>query len=109
MRGHGTAAVDHAEGAVALAAALGSARHILKTEVIRAAALCSAGALDASRDIADRGLRDAGRLGMIPLQWALASLLADIGSGTHSAAEVAVVRDESADIVRRRGGVWSVR
>jgi hypothetical protein len=46
---------------------------------------------------------------MIPLRWALACLLADIGSAMRSAAEVVAIRDESADAVRRRGGVWRVR
>jgi hypothetical protein len=44
---------------------------------------------------------------MIPLRWALACLLADIGSATHSVQEVAAIRDESADTVRSRGGVWA--
>jgi hypothetical protein len=46
---------------------------------------------------------------MIPLRWALACLLADIGSASYSAPQIAAIRDESADTVRRRGGVWSVR
>jgi hypothetical protein len=108
-RGDGSAAVGHAERAVHLAAALGSARHALKSDVILAAALCSAGELELSRGIADPALETSQRLGMIPLRWALACLLADIGSATRSAAEVVAIRDESADTVRRRGGVWPVR
>ena len=45
-RGQGPTAVGHAERAVSEAAALGSARHAIKSEVVRAAALCSAGDLD---------------------------------------------------------------
>src|SRR5829696_5017948 len=76
--GEGATAVGHAERAVELAGAFGSARHTLKSDVILAAGLCSAGQLDASRHLADAALQDAGRLGMIPLRWALACLLADI-------------------------------
>jgi tetratricopeptide (TPR) repeat protein len=108
-RGDGAAAVEHAQRAVELAAALGSARHALKSDVILAAALCSAGELELSRRVADPALETSQRLGMVPLRWALASLLADIGSARCSAAEVVAIRDEAADTVRRRGGVWWVR
>ena len=103
-RGDGATAVGHAERAVELAAALGSARHTLKSDVVRAAALCSAGEIDASRRVADAALQDADRLGIIPLRWALACLLADIGSATHTAADVLRIRNECAATVRRRGG-----
>jgi hypothetical protein len=103
-RGEGATAVGHAERAVDLAAALGSARHTLKSALVRAAALCSAGEIDASRRLADAALKDADRLGIIPLRWALACLLADIGSATHTAADVLRIRNECAATVRRRGG-----
>jgi hypothetical protein len=108
-RGHGPAAVGHAERAAEAAAALGSARHTVKSEVVRAAALSCAGDTDASRRVADAALNATDRLGMIPLRWALASLLTDIGSATRSATEVSAIRDESADTIRSRGGVWAVR
>jgi len=103
-RSEGATAVGHAERAVDLAAALGSARHTLKSAVVRAAALSSAGEIDASRRLADVALQDADRLGIIPLRWALACLLADIGSATHTAADVLRIRNECAATVRRRGG-----
>jgi hypothetical protein len=103
-RGDGAAAVSHADRAVDLAAALGSARHAVKSDVIRAAALCSAGDIDGSRRVADTALQEADHLGIIPLQWALACLLADIGSGRHTTAEVLSIRNECAATVRRRGG-----
>jgi len=81
----------------------------VKSDVILAAALCSAGEIEASRRVADAALRDAERLGIIPLRWALASLLADIGSATHSPERVAAIRDESADTVRHLGGAWPDR
>jgi hypothetical protein len=108
-RGDGASAVRHAQRAVDLAAGLGSARHAVKSDVILAAALCSAGDVERSRHVADDALRASERHGMIPLRWALACLLADIGSATHSAEEVVGIRDESADTVRSRGGVWGLR
>ena len=103
--GDGAAAVGHAERAVELAAALGSTRHSVKSDVVLAAALCSDGRLDRSRNVADAALDTTQRLGFVPLNWALACILGDIGSGNHSAAQVVGIRDESADTVRRRGGV----
>jgi hypothetical protein len=103
--GDGTTAVAHADRAIETAASFGSVRHSVKSEVVRAAALCSAGRLDAARAAADSALITTQRLGLVPLSWALASLLGDIGSGNHSAAEVVGIRDRSADTVRRRGGV----
>ena len=102
--GDGQTAVGHAERAVELAASFGSARHAVKSDVILAAALCSAGEIEASRRVADAALQDADRLGIIPLCWALACLLADIGSARHSAADVLRIRNECAATVRRRGG-----
>jgi hypothetical protein len=103
-RGDGETAVGHANRAVELAAAFGSARHTVKSEVILAAALCSVGDLDGSRNVADAALQATGRQGMIPLRWALACLLVDIGSGAHSAPDVLRIRNECAATVRRRGG-----
>ena len=48
----------HAERAVDLAAALGSTRHVVKSDVVLAAALCSDGQLDRSREVADAALAD---------------------------------------------------
>ena len=103
--GDGTAAVEHAERACDLAAAFGSTRHLVKSDVVLAAALCCDGHLDRSREVADAALAATRSLGFVPLSWALACLLGDIGSGNHSAAQVVEIRDESADKVRRRGGV----
>ena len=106
-RGLGSTAVGHADIGVARAAAFGSARHAVKSEVVRAAALCCAGDLDGSRRVADSALDDTERLGMIPLRWALASLLVGIGSATRSDVRMLAIRDEAADTVRSRGGVWA--
>jgi hypothetical protein len=101
--GDGPTAVGHAERAIELAATLGSARHTVKSEMVLAAALCSAGDIDRSRMVADAALDAAGGLGIVPLRWALACLLADIGSARHSA-DVLSIRNECAATVRRRGG-----
>ncbi|MGX9790106.1 hypothetical protein [Mycobacterium sp. MMS18-G62] len=108
-RGDGETAVEQARRAVDLAASLGSVRHAVKSDVVLAAALCSAGDVDRSRQVADDALSASERHGMIPLRWALACLLTDIGSATHSAGDVVAIRDESADTVRSRGGVWALR
>ncbi|GAC1651216.1 MAG: hypothetical protein NVS4B6_27200 [Mycobacterium sp.] len=102
--GDGRTAVRHAERAVQLAAGLGSARHTVKSDVVMAAALCSAGDIDGGRGVADAALQDADRAGMTPLCWALACLLADIGSTVHAPPEVRRIRNEYAATVRRRGG-----
>jgi hypothetical protein len=107
MRGDGATAVAHAERGVAAASGYPSARHAVKSDVVLAAALCSAGQPDRARVVADAALAATEKLGLVPLRWALACLLADIGSAAHSAAQVGTIRDVSADTVRRRGGVWS--
>jgi hypothetical protein len=107
--GDGTAAVGYAERAEDLATHVGSARHAAKSQVVLAAALCSAGDLETSRHVADAALEITERLGLVPLSWALACLLADIGSASHSSQQIASTRDRLADVVRHRGGAWTAR
>jgi hypothetical protein len=108
--GDGATAVRHAQRGVDLADSAGSgARHRAKSNVVLAAALCSSGCLDKAREVGDAGLDTTGRLGLLPLRWALASLLAGIGSAAHTAEEVRTIKDDTADAVRRRGGLWSAR
>jgi hypothetical protein len=109
MQGDGATAVEHAERGVAAAAAFTSVRHRVKSDVVLAAALCSHGELDRCRAVADAALDRAGALGLVPLRWALASLLTDIGSAAYTPGQVTDFRDTSADTVRHRGGVWSDR
>jgi len=106
FRGDGAGAVGHAERGVDLATGVGSARHTVKSRVVLAAALCSAGDLGASRREAEPALDQAGRLGLVPLQWAVASLLLDIGAEALSPAQIRSIRDRSAETVVRWGGVW---
>ena len=109
VRGDGRSAIAHAETAVALAGDLGSVRHHVKSTVILAAALCCAGETAAARHQADDALAGAARAGLVPLRWAAASLLADIGSEAHSPAQILGIRDECVAIVTRWGGVWRPR
>jgi hypothetical protein len=107
--GDAAAAVEHARRGVELAAGVGSVRHTVKSRVVLAAALCSTGDLDASRREAGGALTQACRFGLVPLQWAVACLLADIGADELSPARIRAIRDESAEAVVRWGGVWRPR
>ena len=107
--GDGATAVTRAEEAVGLAHTMtgGSARHRIKSDVVLAAALCSAGAVDRARAVAQRALDQSGPLGLTPLRWALACLLIDTGSVTVEAQglrELTEVRDICAGEVQRAGG-----
>jgi hypothetical protein len=107
--GDGAAAVTHAEHAATLAAAWVSVRHAVKSDVVLAAACCCAGDLERSRHIADAAVRTTSDHGLVPLTWALACLLADVGSDAHTPAQLDTLRTASAAAVRDRGGVWSNR
>jgi hypothetical protein len=106
--GDGPPAVRNAEQGVELAGAMTvpSARHRVKSDVVLAAALCSAGVTERARSVADAALDATDRLALIPLRWALACLLIDIGSVTFSAQELREIRDICAGQVRRAGGTW---
>jgi hypothetical protein len=108
-QGDGGGAVDRARGAVAAAASFGSARHKVKSDVVLAAALCTAGDLDRCRQVADAALDAAAGFGLLPLHWALVSLLAAVGSAAYSPGQVCGFRDADAQAVESRGGVWSRR
>jgi hypothetical protein len=106
--GDGQTAVRHATEAVERAQTMdiASARHRVKSQVVLAAALCSAGAVDRARAVAEAALDATERLGLTPLRWALACLLIDIASVTFSARKLCEIRDISAGQVRRAGGTW---
>lgn len=105
-RGDGAVAVRHAEQAVELAREQASQRHRVKSDVVLAAALCSAGALERARAVADIALDATGRSGLLPLRWAVACLLIDIQSVTFSTRQLTEIRDVCAGQVRRAGGTW---
>lgn len=107
--GEGAAAVADAKRALELAVCQPSARHTVKSRIVLAAALCSSGDVDASRRQADEALRQATQFGLIPLRWAVANLLVDIGSEQHSDSDLVGIRESSAETVTRRGGVWRPR
>ena len=109
--GEGESAVRHARRAVDLVCLSAPAlrRHAVKSQVVLAAALCSAGDRDGSRVVADAALAQAGEAGLVPLRWAVACLLADIGSDRLSPAEVDLARAADAAFVTRHGGRWNSR
>ncbi len=109
--GDGVSARSHAIRAVELAGAAGPAlrRHRVKSAVVLAAAHCCAGDVAGSRRVADAALGDTETCGLVPLRWALACLLTDIGSAQRSPAEIAEIRDRSATFVTRHGGRWNAR
>ena len=109
--GDGAGALTHARHGVELAelALPGLRRHRVKSDVVLAAALCSAGEPALSREVADVALLGTQTHRLAPLQWALACLLAGIGSAAHSPAEVTAIRDRSATFITRHGGRWNTR
>ena len=109
--GDGAAAVRQARRAVELASTAQPdlCRHRIKSDVVRAEALCCAGDLGGARAAADAALAETDAAGLLPLRWALACLLSDIGSAVHSPAEITAVRDRTAQLVERRGGQWRMR
>lgn len=109
--GDGKSALRHAERGVELAELTDQPmrRHQVKSNVVLAAALCCAGSLEKSRLVADSTLADATQYGLVPLRWALASLLGGIGSNMYSPQVVGEIRATSADFVTRHGGQWSGR
>jgi hypothetical protein len=74
--------------------------------VVLAAALCSAGAPERARDVADAALEVTGRLGLLPLRWALACLLVDLAVTEDRAADLRNLRDDCAALIGHRGGIW---
>ncbi|WP_343710038.1 hypothetical protein, partial [Mycobacterium sp.] len=96
--GDGAAAVRHAGHAVAAGRAerAVSARHRAKSEMVWAAALCSAGDVDRARAVGEEALESTERLGLRPLRWALACLLIDLTSSTRTTRDLCRIRDECA-------------
>lgn len=104
--GDGAAAIRLARRAQDLVADTDLARHRVKSDLVAAAALCTAGRLDEARRSADTALDAADALGLMPLRWAAGCLLAEIGSGSRSRQQVRDLRDHAAERVRHGGGVW---
>lgn len=104
--GDGATAVRNAEACVDVAAGTESIRHQAKSQVVLAAALCTAGDLDRARSVGRGALELTGESGLLPLRWAVASLLVDIVDGP--VAELRDIRDDCAGRIRDRGGAWRV-
>ena len=102
VSGNHGAAARHAEQAAELATGYPSVRHRVKSDVVLAAALCSTGDVGRARAVAEGAFAEAEQYGLIPLRWALACILADIGGNDDAAA----VRDACARVIVHRGGVW---
>lgn len=107
VTGDGATAVRNAEQALELTTAA-TVRHRVKSQVVLAGALCCAGNLERARAVADAALADTGRLGLIPLQWALACMLMDLNDAAsgRTVEELRGLRDDAAELVRHRGGSW---
>ncbi len=108
VSGDGDTAVVHAcRGAELAEKALPQLRrHRVKSDVVLAAALCSAGDLDGARRIGAGAMAAAADYGLTPLHWATACLLADIGDPMQTPGQIAAARDLSAAFVTRHGGRW---
>lgn len=109
LTGDGATARRYAETACELAEIGASLRHRVKSDVVLAGALCCVGDIDRARAVADAALDTTGRLGLVPLRWALACLLGDIGSATGDAGTLRAIRDDCAALIRHRGGGWRIR
>ncbi|AQT81363.1 hypothetical protein B1R94_22080 [Mycolicibacterium litorale] len=109
--GRGDDALAHAQRGVERAeqALPALRRHRVKSDVVLAAAFCCAGMPDRARAVADSALADTRTYDLVPLRWALACLLTDIGSATLTSQQVSGIRDESAAVITRRGGRWTRR
>jgi hypothetical protein len=106
VSGDGAAAVREAERACELATMFSSVRHRVKTDVVLAAALCGAGHIARARTVGDGAFAATKALGLMPLHWAVASMLVDIGSDALSIGQLRAVRDGCAAELQRRGGTW---
>lgn len=104
--GDGAAAVEHAQVGLELAERQASVRHRVKSGVVLAAALGCAGRTADSRALAEELLGRTLEQGLVPLRWAVASLLAGIGSAVLDASGIEAVRDGAAALVEHRGGHW---
>ncbi|MEU9804802.1 hypothetical protein [Mycobacterium sp. NPDC050853] len=109
VSGDGPRSLRYARTAEQLAADVPSVRHQVKTAMVLAAALSSAGDFDESAAVAARGLQAATTNGLVPLRWALAAMLAGLPSfegARHSLEELVAVRRECAAGIVRAGGRW---
>lgn len=96
MRGDGPGAVRHAENARALANDADSLRHIVKTDLVSAAALSCIGETGPARESAVQVACAAEMAGLLPLRWAATMLCEGTGgvdAGMASSADLAAAID----------------
>lgn len=96
MRGDGPGAVRHAENARALANDADSLRHIVKTDLVSAAALSCIGETGRARESAVQVACAAEMAGLLPLRWAATMLCEGTGgvdAGMASSADLAAAID----------------
>jgi hypothetical protein len=81
--GDAAGADRHARDAVAMSAGCPSIRHVIKTDLIAAAAVATDGDVGQAMERASRVSDQAREHGQLPLEWAAAKLLAGIGAGAQ--------------------------
>jgi hypothetical protein len=109
VAGAGEQSLRHARTAQRLAATVPSCRHRVKTAMVLAAALCSAGELDESAEVARSALTAATENGLTPLRWALAAMLTGLpptSGGGQPPDVLEAIRRECAIAIVRAGGRW---
>lgn len=109
VSGDGARSLRYARTAERLARDVPSVRHQVKTAMVLAAALSSAGDFDESAVVAARGLQAATVNALVPLRWALSAMLAslpasgEVGQGRE---DLVAVRRDCADWIAHAGGRW---
>lgn len=109
MSGDGGRSLRYARTAEQLARDVPSVRHQVKTSMVLAAALSSAGDFDESALVAARGLQAAAANGLVPLRWALAAMLESLPASEEAGQrreDLVAVRRECAGWIAHAGGRW---
>ena len=109
VSGHGARSLRYARTAERLALDVPSVRHQVKTAMVLAAALSSAGDFDESAAVAARGLQAATANALVPLRWALAAMLASLpasGEAGQRREDLVAVRRDCAAWIAHAGGRW---
>ncbi|MUM18140.1 hypothetical protein FZI91_03270 [Mycobacterium sp. CBMA271] len=109
VSGDGPRSLRHARTAQRLAKDVPSVRHQVKTAMVLAAALSSAGDFDESAAVAAAGLQAATINGLVPLRWALAAMLAGLpspGAAEEARENLVAIRSKCAGWIAHAGGHW---
>ncbi|MBB4853139.1 tetratricopeptide (TPR) repeat protein [Mycobacteroides chelonae] len=109
VSGDGARSLRYARTAEQLTLDVPSARHQVKTSMVLAAALSSAGDLEESAAVAARALQAATVNELVPLRWALAAMLASLPSfeaAGQRREELVAIRRDCAAWIAHAGGRW---